>query len=632
MSTREWFVELRGVRSGPLPRTSVEGLRARGLIGDETPVWRAGMDGWQPWRMAWAAAYGDETAAQRPLPPLPPTASPAATSGAVRRPPPPPPPRPAAPSLDRPPTAPQAEAPRRRPLLAVLDYLRRHWRGEFDLPWAYWINGTLLGLPIALLIVAIGAAAGTTRRPVLLLAAALGVLLLVLLTGLWQLVGIWRSSDAYVRAKGSPVWSGLAKLMCLVGLAQLGLVSWQSSQELSVLWRYGEAVGEYADFSVEAADGGRTLVVRGPIGVGFGDAVVDALDDHPLAVRLRITSEGGLVHEALLATEAVAARGMDVEVVGECSSACFALFAAGRRRIVHDGAVLLLHAIEPVVEDAARDAAGRDTVDGETAAYERALLRHRIPAPVVDRWRALRDGAAEPAPIADLLVSGAIAAVVVDGAEVPADEFFATALERIAEENPALAPTARFLRAAQRSFPVVYREALLRYRRLVLREAAPADDDESAPDYLARMFAGFANDGVHLGAWRAIARARLAEMQRLSAAGDVAACHAVDHGTDDAAIAARVDPALHDEVARWQVELAEGPAAPPIDAGAREQRRALNRLLLRRAGAPWAADFEREGSAALDRPEVGCGFGIAWYRELLALSEAEIVLVSRSVD
>lgn len=635
MSTRDWFVEHRGVRSGPLPRSSVEGLRARGLLADDTPVWREGMPGWRPWREAWESAYGPDACVALDQPPRPPPV-PVPSGGGHRPPPPVPIARHAgsAPTVVADPALPaqHAELPRRAPWTVVGDYLRRHWRGEFSLPWAYWINGTLLGFPIALLLVGISAAASGTRHPGLMLALVTACLLLIVATGAWQLVGIWRSSDAYVRARGSPVWSGLAKAMCLLGLAQLALATGRSAQELAIVWRYGEAVGEYADYAVEPAEGGRTVVVRGPIGVGFGAAVVEALDAHPQAGRLRITSEGGLVHEALVAAEAIAARGMEVEVAVECSSACFALFAAGRRRIVNDGAVLLLHAIEPVVAEADASDAGRDEVDGETQAYERLLVRHGIPDSVVDRWRALDDGAAEAAPLADLLAAGTIDAVRVDDDEVPGVDFFPIALERLVADNPGLAPTVQYLRAAQRSFPVVFREAMLRYRRMVRDEPAPKGDAESAADYLARVFGDLASDGASLGAWRAIVQARLAEMQRLSAAGDIAACHAIDHGTDDAATAARIAPSMHAEVARWTVALAEADDAPAPTADALAYRDALQDQLVSKAAGPWVDDFAREGSAALARPEVGCGFAIAWYREVLALPEAELNLLSRKLD
>ena len=93
----------------------------------------------------------------------------------------------------------------------------RHWRGQYSLPRAYWVNGLLISLPLSLLVVVAGdfAAAvcyntyglGATNQDYANVgqAAALPV-------GVWAMVGILRSA---LRRGG--FWGAVAIIVSLLG-------------------------------------------------------------------------------------------------------------------------------------------------------------------------------------------------------------------------------------------------------------------------------------------------------------------------------------------------------------------------------------------------------------------------------
>lgn len=97
------------------------------------------------------------------------------------------------------------------------------------------------------------------------------------------------------------------------------------------------------------------IVVNGDVGNGFGKAVTDALAAMPDPVHVEITSEGGLVAEALEAALAIEARkGAVVTARESCDSACIIVLMAGAERKAETGMELGFHAASGTVQDSER--------------------------------------------------------------------------------------------------------------------------------------------------------------------------------------------------------------------------------------------------------------------------------------
>ncbi|HEY4253833.1 MAG TPA: hypothetical protein VGM87_21670 [Roseomonas sp.] len=100
-------------------------------------------------------------------------------------------------------------------------YIARHWRGDLPLVIAYWVNGALLGLLVALawhlarepVERALNAASIPTLRMALIGAMVAGMLLLA-----WQLVGIWRAASTQILRGRISGWERSAQLTVLIGV------------------------------------------------------------------------------------------------------------------------------------------------------------------------------------------------------------------------------------------------------------------------------------------------------------------------------------------------------------------------------------------------------------------------------
>ncbi|HET6396715.1 MAG TPA: hypothetical protein VFF91_07740 [Pseudoxanthomonas sp.] len=160
--------------------------------------------------------------------------------------------------------------------------------------------------------------------------------------------------------------------------ANAGQLQWASCTD--------EAAAECAS-GVEAAalryqPATRELLYTGRIGADFHAYLAAALDAHPEAQTLVVSSLGGVLNPALQAARTLNARGITVRAAGRCASACAMLWVASERRQVEDGTVLGLHSSRTAAVSAAVESA----IAGHIGRQKTALLGHAgFPPQVIDR-------------------------------------------------------------------------------------------------------------------------------------------------------------------------------------------------------------------------------------------------------
>lgn len=319
-----WYIGHEGASRGPFEEARIREMIAAGELGPSDLVWRPGASGWMeagqveglfrpPPLEEGAAAPAPEQAAE---------ASPWQAVGGPAE-----------------PSAPAAAEPRR-------NYLRRHWDGDLSLGISYWVNGVLVTLPLVLIGVAMGQADWTTKPRGMALLAILWAVLVVVAT-LWQLVGIWRSSENHVARGGKPVWSGLAKAMVVLGFLRFGLdVSQTTLPQISGLVDIVAGDPAMAGHQLRVLNDGAELEFSGPIGFGVTEEVEKLLDAHPTIGVVHLNSNGGRVEEAKKLAELIEARGLTTYTSTECASACTLAFLGGARRVLGEGARLGFHGFD----------------------------------------------------------------------------------------------------------------------------------------------------------------------------------------------------------------------------------------------------------------------------------------------
>jgi hypothetical protein len=213
----------------------------------------------------------------------------------------------------------------------MTDYIVKHWRGQFPLSQACWLNGLLVLLPFAVWF----ALAGTSfhlHPPTLFIFALLLVSPFLVLLGAaaWSGVGIWRSAGRRIDFS-RPVWGWIARGAVVTTAAILvacAIILAGALREI-ILFPDGRAAASY-----EVALRGNTAVFHGQITTAAADELELLLKDQSVK-RLAIAgSNGGDVEPALRLAQLIRARKLFVVALAQCDAACTLLLAAGDVRAV----------------------------------------------------------------------------------------------------------------------------------------------------------------------------------------------------------------------------------------------------------------------------------------------------------
>ena len=243
--------------------------------------------------------------------------------------------------------APEAALPPSFPPQAVRsrNYLVRHWRGELSLPVSYWLNGTVSGVAVGLVI---GGMAYLINwqgdaEPVVWLSTLIASWILAALLTIWQAVGVWRAAIRY-RQSSKDFWGGVAQMLTVAGLlvfpydfATVGVPQLAGIYEIVS----GDAhVGPH-EFHVLA--NGQTLEFSGGITFGVTQELERFLDAMAGVRTVRLNSNGGRILEAQRMSDLISSRNLATFVARDCLSACTIVFLGGKERFMLPTARLGFH-------------------------------------------------------------------------------------------------------------------------------------------------------------------------------------------------------------------------------------------------------------------------------------------------
>jgi hypothetical protein len=225
------------------------------------------------------------------------------------------------------------------------NFIARHWRGEFSLPRAYWLNYLLLGIGVGLVfgVLAYVINRGAVEQPVRWLISHCLTWSVIILFTIWSAIGVWRAASAYRRA-GKRFWGITAKVTILLGALHLAysIVAVAIPQGLGIceILAGDTRLGTH-QFKVLA--NGTVLEFSG--GISFGTAkefetMLKAMDN---VHTVRLNSHGGRIMEAQKISDLIKARRLSTYVTQHCVSACTIVFLGGTKRYLHAGAKLGFH-------------------------------------------------------------------------------------------------------------------------------------------------------------------------------------------------------------------------------------------------------------------------------------------------
>lgn len=212
------------------------------------------------------------------------------------------------------------------------NFITDHWAGRYSLPRSYWINGFLIaGIGGALVVALVSQAPAWVASLQLSATIAIVVFALSIAIWVWSAVGIWRSAGYHTEQGGSAIWASLARIAITLGaFATFGqlIQSMPGLIELGSVATNNDNLGAPAYIAVKKD----TITLSGPISLGTAEKFKMALEGNPQVKLLRLSSNGGRIKEAKMLADLIRGRELDIETVGECSSACTIALLAGSNR------------------------------------------------------------------------------------------------------------------------------------------------------------------------------------------------------------------------------------------------------------------------------------------------------------
>lgn len=225
------------------------------------------------------------------------------------------------------------------------NFLLKHWRGHYPLWFSYWIIGTVLTIPLVLLLHLAGkldVIKTLGGRPA---GFYIGfVCLSALAITAWQLVGIWRSATRYRAAGGKRAWALAAKTMIVLAIISSGhaLVA----QYVPLLKEAALLIADRDDTppcAFRLLRNGTELELSGGMRFGTAEELRNILNATPTVKIIHLNSGGGRINEAILIARLIRERGLITYTSSECDSACTLAYLAGRERLLSNRARLGFH-------------------------------------------------------------------------------------------------------------------------------------------------------------------------------------------------------------------------------------------------------------------------------------------------
>lgn len=215
------------------------------------------------------------------------------------------------------------------------NFIAHHWRGELSLPVSYWIIG-FFGNIGAMVVVAtiVAASQASPYNPFLIFAVQVGIWgsIGVILT--WQVVGVWRSANAYIKAGRPVIWAGLAKLMVVLGLlSSAGTFIEEGYEPMAHMARIAFLDDPDIDpYYISVLRGGTEVEVYGGFKFGLARDFEKVLEQNRQIRVVHLTSRGGRMGEAERLYEIIRQRSLATYVPIRCLSACTLAFVGGHER------------------------------------------------------------------------------------------------------------------------------------------------------------------------------------------------------------------------------------------------------------------------------------------------------------
>ena len=225
-----------------------------------------------------------------------------------------------------------------------MNYLTKHWTGNIEPVWSFWIN--LIALTgVAYLLSLLVTELELSSEPVFESQVYVaGLLLYLTVIAPWGWLGTWRSCSMHTDKPPGPFGRALIRLMMLIWLGIVALFIYQERSVIENRFSLALELDSNGGYTVSFDPQQAEILVNGGFEIGLTDDIVALYELHPETLTIAFgTSLGGWVFEANELAQFIGENRLNTTVLSECSSACTIAYIAGAHRTLSIGASLGFH-------------------------------------------------------------------------------------------------------------------------------------------------------------------------------------------------------------------------------------------------------------------------------------------------
>jgi hypothetical protein len=227
----------------------------------------------------------------------------------------------------------------------LLNYLKKHWRGELTLTQAFWVNFVLLFFALSLL-------ERLIFPPFVVdeLAVTSAVLVYFVVVKLiiypWQVVGVLRSCATRIRLNAGRMSAIAAQFAVAVSLVLVLISTIETYQSLQIYKQdlaLKDIIPPIPEYSLDLIKQDTLIHLRGPFEIGITNSVSELINRYPQVTGIILDSVGGQIYEGRGLARLIRENELQTFSLDECLSSCTTAFVAGITRSLGPNARLGFH-------------------------------------------------------------------------------------------------------------------------------------------------------------------------------------------------------------------------------------------------------------------------------------------------
>ena len=230
-----------------------------------------------------------------------------------------------------------------------MDYILKHWRGNFSLRRSFWLNFITGLLLICLFEYFLHHFVNFNNR-VFSILAILFFIVFHLIVFLWQSLGVLRACDLNIRNYISSGWTRAAQFVvitCFTATLIWGVTLWQNLWLLKIDEQNKQIQSDSpanspVDYtlSMTAPD---TLHIEGVLSPGITRETTKLLSKESQIKVIQLNSAGGNIFEARGLAKLIKDNKLSTHITARCFSSCTTVFIAGQPRTLAENGTLGFH-------------------------------------------------------------------------------------------------------------------------------------------------------------------------------------------------------------------------------------------------------------------------------------------------